>query len=173
MNDYLAAILFFLPAGVANMTPVIINKIPGLNRWQAPMDFGLKWHDKRIFGANKRWRGLIFGTLAAGVTAKLVAIVAPNAVVSKHTFLLGCLLGFGALLGDAVESFFKRWNGIPPGHSLLVFDQTDYIIGALVLTYPFVRLPFWAIVTIFFVYFGLHLITVYLAYLAGIRHKPI
>jgi CDP-diglyceride synthetase len=58
---------FFLPAGIANMSPVLANKIPGINQWKTPLDFGKSWRGKRIFGNNKTWRGLIFGTLIASL----------------------------------------------------------------------------------------------------------
>ena len=46
-------------------------------------------------------------------------------------FLLGALLGFGAMTGDAVKSFFKRQRGIPPGKSWFPFDQLDFVVGGL------------------------------------------
>ncbi|HSX23730.1 MAG TPA: CDP-archaeol synthase [Candidatus Saccharimonadales bacterium] len=173
MNDYLAAILFFLPAGIANISPVFANRLPGLKRWETPMDFGVHWHGKRLFGPNKRLRGLAFGTLMAGLTAVVVAHLYPNVVVSKHTFLIGCGLGFGALMGDAIESFFKRRRGIAAGDSWFPFDQIDYIIGGLLLVYPSVHLPLWALATILLVYFGLHLLVAYCGFLLGLKHKPI
>jgi CDP-2,3-bis-(O-geranylgeranyl)-sn-glycerol synthase len=172
-NDYLAAILFFLPAGVANMVPVISHKIPWLGAWDTPLDLGRKWRGKRLLGDNKTWRGVVAGTLAGGITAKIVAYFAPNAVVTKYVFLTGCVLGLGALLGDAVESFFKRRLNIPAGHTWFPFDQTDYIIGGLIAVTPLVILPLWAIWTILVIYFGLHLLVVYVFYLWGIRDKPI
>lgn len=173
MNDYIAALLFFLPAGVANMTPVIINKIPVINKWDTPMDFGRSWHGKRILGDNKRLRGLALGTLMGGITAVLVAKINANTVVTIDPFWVGVLLGLGALLGDALESFLKRQNGIAPGKSWFPFDQADYILGGLVLIYPFVHLPYWAYITVFIVYFGLHLLVVYAGYKVGIRKYPI
>jgi hypothetical protein len=72
-----------------------------------------------------------------------------------------------------VESFFKRRRGIAPGASWYPFDQSDYIIGGLFLVYPFVHLPFWAITTIFVVYFGLHILTAYIGFLLGLKDEPI
>lgn len=155
------------------MVPVFLNKIPGIKNWNAPMDFGYSWREKRIFGPNKRIRGIVFGTLLAGFTAVIVAKLNANTIVTIEPFLVGCLLGFGALIGDAIESFFKRQKDIAPGQSWFAFDQTDYIIGALLLILPFVQLPLWAIVTIFFVYFGLHLVVAYIGYRIGLKNKPI
>ncbi len=173
MNDYVAAILFFLPAGVANMSPMIANRLPVIKDWNTPMDFGKTWDGKRVLGDNKRLRGLLFGTLMGGITAVIVSKLNSNTVVTIDPFWAGCLLGFGALMGDAAESFFKRRRNIAPGQSWFPFDQTDYIVGGLVLIYPFVQLPVWVITTIIVVYFGLHLVVAYLAYLLGLKDHPI
>ena len=173
MNDYLAAILFFLPAGIGNATPVLLNKIPVINTWGTPLDFGKSWRGQRILGNNKRLRGLVFGALLGGLSAVIVSKLNVNTVVNLAPFWVGCLLGFGALIGDAIESFFKRQQGFKPGQSWFPFDQIDYIVGALVICYPFVHLPLWVMLTIFVVYFGLHLVITYLAYLLGLKDKPI
>jgi CDP-2,3-bis-(O-geranylgeranyl)-sn-glycerol synthase len=41
------------------------------------------------------------------------------------------LLGFGALAGDSIKSFFKRRVGVKPGKRWFPFDQIDFVIGAL------------------------------------------
>ena len=45
-------------------------------------------------------------------------------------------MGFGALAGDLVKSFFKRRIGINPGAKFIPFDQTDFVVGALVFIMP-------------------------------------
>lgn len=173
MNDYIAAVLFFLPAGIANIGPVIVNRIPLLNKWNTPLDFGKSLMGHRIFGNNKTWRGLVFGTLVGGISAVVISKLNANTIVTIIPFWAGALLGFGALLGDAIESFFKRQARIPSGESWFPFDQLDYIFGALVVIYPFVQIPFWAITTIFAVYFVLHLLVSYLGYKLGLKNRPI
>lgn len=173
MNDYFAAIMFFLPAGIANMSPVLANQLPLIKNWETPIDFGLKWRGRVTLGPNKRWRGLIFGTLVGGLTALVVARFVPNAVVSNNSFLIGCILGFGALFGDAIESFFKRQLAIKAGDSWFPYDQVDYIIGGLLFILPIVAIPMWAILTIIVTYFGLHLLFAYLGYKVGLKPKPI
>lgn len=173
MNDYIAAVLFFLPAGLANMTPPIANKIPTLNKWKTPLDFGKKWHGKRILGDNKTWRGVVCATLVGGVTAMVVGKLNANTVVTIHPFVVGCLLGFGALAGDALESFIKRRMGMQPGKLWFPFDQIDYILSGLIVAVLIVELPVWAALTILVVYFGLHIVTTYLGYLLKFRDHPI
>lgn len=173
MNDYIAAVLFFLPAGVANMSPVLVNKIPYINQWHTPIDFGKSFRGKRIFGDNKTWRGLIIGSLMGGITAVLVSKLNANTVGTLAPFWTGFALGAGALLGDAIESFFKRLRGVKPGQPWFPFDQIDYIIGGLLAVYIFMPLQLWVVITIFIVYFGLHLAVAYLAYLLGLKKTPI
>jgi CDP-2,3-bis-(O-geranylgeranyl)-sn-glycerol synthase len=173
MNDYLAALLFFLPAGIANMSPVIINKVPYLNRWNTPLDFGKSFHGQRIFGDNKRLRGVVLGTLIGGLTGLLVGSLNHNTVGTISPFWAGCILGAGALLGDAVESFAKRQRGVKPGQPWFPFDQIDYIIGGLLAIYIFMQPQLWVMLTIFIVYFGLHLLLAYIGFLLGFKKTPI
>ena len=173
MNDYIAALLFFLPAGLANMTPPIANKIQPLNQWKTPLDLGKTWRGKRLLGDNKTWRGLVSGTVVGAISALIISRLNTNTVVTIPPLYVGMLLGFGALAGDAIESFFKRQLGFKPGKPWFPFDQIDYIVGALLIIMPFVSLPLWAIITIIIVYFGLHLLTAYLGYLLKLKDGPI
>ena len=176
MRDVLAAFLFFLPAGIANMSPVFANRIPVLNQWKTPMDLGVSWRGKRLLGNNKTWRGLAFGTFTAALTALLIRIFTnPSASLDIHaTFVFaGALMGAGALLGDAVESCVKRQLNIAPGSSWFPFDQTDYIIGGLIMIYPIYHPSLRLMAAIGLLYFGLHLISSYIGYLLGLKDKPI
>lgn len=160
------------------MGPVFANKIPGLRSWTTPMDFGKKYRGKRIFGDNKRWRGVVFGTLLAGLVGYVEFQFAPKISLPitstiMLTVLASMLMGFGALVGDAVESFTKRRAGIDAGHSWFPFDQIDYIIGGLLFSWPFVHWNVYEVGYIFLVYFGLHLLFSYLGYLLKLKDKPI
>lgn len=176
ITDAIWAFWFFLPAGIANMTPPIANKIPILNRWNTPMDFGKSFRGHRIFGDNKRWRGLVAGTVLAGLTSAmeysyLLALDVGHLIV---TFVfIGVALGLGALIGDATASFFKRQLGIKSGNSWFPFDQIDYIIGGLLFSYPFVHYTKQEVIAIFAIYFGLHLLISYVGYLLKFKEKPI
>lgn len=172
-NNYLAAILFFAPAGIANAAPVIANRIPLWNRWKTPVDFGRSWHGKRLTGANKTWRGIVSGIILGGLSALLIGKLVPETIVNDQVFLTGALLGVGALVGDAVESCVKRQLGITPGTKWFPWDQIDYIVGGLIFVLPVADLPLWAIVTIIIAYFPLHLLFAYIGYLLGLKSTPI
>lgn len=174
MNHYIYAILFFLPAGIANATPLFINKISYIAQWKTPIDFGLHVRGKRMLGPNKTWRGLFFGILLGGLTGMIVYpfIGAPITNSGAH-FLIGGTLGFGALFGDALESFFKRQMDIPSGNSWILFDQLDYVLGAIVFSLPFAQLRIADYFFIVFTYFVMHFIVTYIGYLLHFKEKPI
>lgn len=174
--DVIVPFLFFLPAGVANMAPVLANKVAYLNQWDTPLDFGLKYQGRRLLGDNKRLRGLVSGTILGSLSAVMLHLSFPHLLPYSsvnHALFIGALLGFGALVGDAVESFFKRLQGYEPGQSWFPFDQLDYIVGGLLFVMPFVSISIVNIVTIFVLYFGLHIASAYLGFLLKLKDKPI
>jgi len=183
MNPFLLALWFFMPAGLSNAAPVLANKVPSYKKWKTPLDFGHSWHGKRIFGDNKTFRGLVAGvvlaTLAIGLQKYLfihsgwireISLIDYN---QSAVWLLGPLFGIGALVGDALESFFKRQIGIASGQSWFPFDQIDYIIGGLFFSLPLVRLSILYYPWILVVWFGMHLIVSYIGYLLKLKDKPI
>jgi len=137
---------FLLPAAVANMSPTLFKKINFLNY---PIDFNKKTNGRPILGSNKTFRGFFFGTLMAILIIFIQKLLYPYminyTIVDYSTnaiFLLGFLLGFGALAGDSIESFFKRRANINPGSPWIPFDQLDWVIGSLLLALIYVEIPF-------------------------------
>lgn len=173
MNHYLFAILFFLPAGFANVAPILAKRVPGLKNWSTPIDMGKKFRGKRMLGKNKSWRGIITGVLVAGVTGWVLYPLLNQLGGPLEHFIIGSTVGFGALLGDAVESFFKRQRGVKSGDSWLLFDQVDYVIGSMVFGLIYVRLDIRDYLAVIVFYFGGHLILTYLGFLLGLKDKPI
>jgi CDP-2,3-bis-(O-geranylgeranyl)-sn-glycerol synthase len=105
---------------VANMTPVLLR---GIKVFRKPIN-------ARIFGENKTWRGFIGGTLAG--TLFYYLLFHNNLTLN---LLFGFLLSFGALTGDLVKSFLKRRAGIDSGESWALWDQIDYVLGAIIFTF--------------------------------------
>lgn len=189
MYSLLLAFWFFLPAGLANASPVVLNKLPRWNHWNTPLDFGKTYGGKRLFGDNKKWRGLVGGVIVASLTVFVQHQLARSgsvpisAGISQITgeinyydsgiLWLGPLLGFGALMGDAIGSFFKRQLGIKPGERWFPFDQLDYIAGGLLMSLFVTRLTLNSYFIILALYFGLHLIASYIGFLLGLKPKPI
>lgn len=132
----LQVLYFFVPAYLANMAPVLVRR--RLARLAIPIDGGRSWRGTRIFGDHKTWRGVLVGTATGGVAflvqrelhaAGVLRILAPTDLGALPAWT-GLLLGFGALAGDAVKSFFKRRVGIRPGASWVGPDQLDFYLGA-------------------------------------------
>ncbi len=134
-------IYFFLPAGVANMSPVLFkNKL----RWLArPVDGGRQLGGRPIFGSHKTWRGLIVAPIMAEALFLIERFAALQweSTISWSVFNLteipwwfGFALGAGAILGDLIKSFFKRRVSVAPGKSWFPFDQLDFLIGAGLVT---------------------------------------
>jgi CDP-2,3-bis-(O-geranylgeranyl)-sn-glycerol synthase len=183
-HHILFALWFLLAAAFGNVAPILSNKIPGVNRWNTPIDGGRKFRGKQIFGSHKTWRGLVSGIILATVVLWLQQIAIRHYVwaaditkgadlTSYPTLILGPLFGIGALGGDAIESFFKRQRAILSGESWMPYDQIDYIIGGVIVSLPFVILPFVEYVWIFAVWFVMHLISSYIGWLIGFKEKPI
>lgn len=173
METFINALLLFLPAGVANMAPVLANKVPGLNQWHTPMDFGRRFGGARIFGDHKTWRGFVSGVACGVLTGALVYQFHSFGYSFTTFLLLSFSISSGALLGDALKSFFKRRVNVAPGRSWFPFDQIDYILGGLLFLLPFGIPTLATTLTIFITYFALHLLSAYLGYLLRLKSTPI
>ncbi len=184
MGIILFALWFFLPAGIANSAPVFANKIPLLSRLGMPIDRGKTFRSKRIFGDHKTVRGFVAGIISAIAVTVLQMILYSNfewaETISRSidysnpiVILMGASLGFGALAGDAIESFFKRQLSIQSGKSWFPFDQIDYIVGALFMSSPFVSLSFGEYLTIFAVWFLIHPVATFIGWMLKLKDSPI
>jgi CDP-2,3-bis-(O-geranylgeranyl)-sn-glycerol synthase len=183
LHHLLFALWFLLPAAVANATPIISAVLPGLKAWDAPLDSGHSWRGQRIFGDHKTWRGLLSGMLVATLIFWLQQLayrqfgwarsVSGDVDYGQLPLLLGTALGFGALLGDALESMAKRQRGIRSGKSWLFFDQLDYIIGAILLSLPFVVVSLIDYVLMLVLWFGMHLLFSVIGWKLRLKDAPI
>lgn len=133
----LHALWLMLPAYLSNMLPVFVGG-------GTPIDFGRNWRDgKRILGNGKTWRGLLLAPLVATILVFFLQWLADNTAWGlRYGFpgwgafpwwiVIAYAMGFGALAGDAIESFFKRRTGRERGAPWFPFDQLDFVAGALV-----------------------------------------
>ena len=164
-----------LPAYFANMAPVIVKKIDFL---AFPIDLSKTLGKKPILGKNKTFRGLVFGIIFAVIIAYLQLRLYNLEYFRNISFinyqnwlLLGFLMGFGALAGDLIKSFFKRRIRIAPGHRFIPFDQTDFVIGALVFVMPVFELTLGIFITSLLLSFILHITVNHAAFYFGIRNE--
>lgn len=182
-KDILFALWFFLPAGLANAAPVFANKIPKSDWLAIPLDFGKHFRGRRIFGEHKTLRGLLAGIFLAEVVVLLQrflyihngwfhSISLGINYQAINVWLLGFLFGLGALGFDAIKSFFKRQVGVKPGGTWFPFDQSDYIIGGLLLSSIVVDLPHSSYLWIGLIWFLIHPISTFIAWLLGLKDSP-
>jgi len=157
------------------MAPVIMKNV---NFLKIPIDFGKEINNKPLFGKNKTFRGLFFGVIFAIIITYFqfalynTGILINIALVDYSNWLLiGFLLGFGAITGDLAESFVKRRLNYNSGERFVPFDQTDFIIGALIFVYPVVNLGINKVTVILILSFFLHIIVNHIAFYTGIRKE--
>lgn len=171
------SLYLMLPAFFANMMPVFVRNIPFLN---FPLDFNKKYKGKPILGTHKTFRGLFFGVLASLIVAfvQYDLMVYPlfeslSILDYNNWFVIGILLGFGAIFGDSFKSFFKRRFGIKEGKSFIPWDQIDYSIGALafisILKFPGIYISIYVVIFSFL----LHIFVNIIGYHLGIRSSKI
>ncbi len=140
-----------------------------------PIDFGkYAWDKRRLIGDGCTWRGLIGGGLLGMIVGGLLGLLADwgiasslfNISASQITFvsgnvikglLIGFLLGFGALIGDAVGSFLKRRLNFERGKPVPLLDQLDFVVFALLFVSLVINLDWQIIIFILFVSVFLHL----------------
>jgi CDP-2,3-bis-(O-geranylgeranyl)-sn-glycerol synthase len=179
VSSTLETLWFFLPAFAGNIAPVIAARYQWLPRLNIPVDYGLTLGDTRLLGENKTIRGFVVGTAAGALTGILQYGLfhfyqfSHFSIVSYDNFLfatsLGALIGFGALFGDALKSFYKRRIHIPSGESWKPWDQIDIVIGVILVTSWFVPLTFThVIISLFIIGIGMFIAS-YIGYITGIK----
>ncbi len=184
MHNILLALWFFAPAAIANVTPIIVAKVPALKTWDAPMDGGRKFRGMRILGSHKTWRGLVTGVIGATITLGVQQLLVAHTAWAAHlttsisyatlpTLIVGPLFGIGALGADAIESFFKRQRHIAPGRSWFPFDQSDYVVGCALATAPYVRLQLIQYIWMLVLWLLASLLFSYIGYKLGFKERPI
>ena len=184
METILFALWFFAPAGAANGSPVFANKVPILQKLGMPIDGRKTFRGKRIFGDHKTVRGFFVGTLTGVAIAALqmllytnfswfVGISGPIDYSNPIVILMGAAMGFGALAGDSIKSFFKRQFSVPSGQSWFPFDQIDYIIGGILFSMLFVLLPITTYVVITIIWFLIHPVATLVGWLLKLKDSPI
>lgn len=180
MKDLFFAIWFFLPAGIANVTPIFAAHIPLLEQWNYPLDCFIRSNNTRIFGDHKTIRGVISGIILGTVTAVLLFSISinfraflPSWYFASNPWSLGILLSFGALLGDAIKSFFKRRCNVEPGSTWIPFDQIDYILGGLLLSSLIHTLTFLQYILVIILWVGIHVLSTYAGYFLKLKNQPL
>ena len=152
-----SALLFIGPAYFANAAPLVLGG-------GTPLDGGRRLADGQpIFGSHKTVRGVIAGV----VVGTLIGIA--ESVVDSRLLIAGFMIALGSVLGDLLGAFIKRRLKVKPGKSFPILDQLDFILGGVLLGYPFFQIGLISIVLVVVVTPPIHLATNYGAYRLGIK----
>ena len=162
-TDPIACGVFLLAAfTLAGAAQTAWFTMPASRRFAYPLDAGLQWRGRRLFGSNKTLRGFVVMVPASAAAFALLGS-------SVHEFAglwdlsplsyaaLGALAAFGFMAGELPNSFVKRQLDIAPGRAsrryaaaILQFlvDRLDSGIGMLVVVSLAVPTPWttWAVV---------------------------
>lgn len=172
-----------LLAAVAQGLCIRDDYLPQLKR---PLDFGLSFKGKRIFGDHKTWRGLIinvvFCTLGTAIQARLQnKSYIPSCLLlldySKNGILAGILLGLGMTVGELPNSFLKRRLNISPGRQergllgviFFLFDQIDLTIGIWIFLFFIIKPSLMLVLYSFLLTLILHILVSGVGYMLGMR----
>ena len=175
--EIVRSLYLILPGLIANLIPPLVKRINFLNY---PLDFGLKIRNIRIFGDHKTFRGLFFGLGFGIIIALIQYLIYSEGYLhfwllidfnSTNWFLLGFLIGFGALFGDVVKSFFKRRMCIASGKPWIPFDQLDFVVGMLLFLSVIYVPNLSTVVILMFVVPLIHIATNHVGFYLGINKK--
>ena len=164
------ALWFIFPAYCANAVPVIFGG-------GYPIDAGRTFFDgKPILGSHKTFRGFFSGLVVGTLVGFLQTLLFQHVLFQynaqfRYDALLGFMVSLGALVGDLAESFIKRRLDLPPGSSLPIADQLDFLIGAFLFSLPVSPPSLLTALIIIVITPPIHFLTNLLAGLLGIKRK--
>lgn len=155
---YLCDLLPIIPGGILNM---VFVKSKFLQSWSKPLDGGLILSDgKRLFGANKTWKGLMGMIVFTAICTIILNIYPEQSTAFRPSrslndipseVLYGATLGLAYILAELPNSFIKRRIDIAPGKNatgikgiiFTVIDQADSIIGGAIVISLFTPMSFY------------------------------
>lgn len=177
----LRSLYLMLPAYLANGSPVVVSNL--FKSLAKPVDMGMKFRGRSLFGSHKTYRGLIAAVIIGIIVFLLQkylyqysffqnwSLIDYNDFYLRYSVLPGFLLGFGAIMGDMIKSFFKRQFDVEPGQRWLPWDQLDFLIGALLFT-ALIYIPGWQVIlTLFILTPMIHISANHLAFYLKIRKE--
>lgn len=174
-----------LVAGAVHAPVIKLDLAPWLAR---PLDFGRTVRGKRMFGANKTWRGPAVMSAVAVLVVFLQSELydlRPFREISLVDYsqtswlALGLALGISYSLSELPNSFVKRQLNIPPGgvsrtRAIVqyVVDQADSVVGGTLALAFFLPGAVEILLLVFVVGFALHVVMDQLFFLFAVKRHP-
>jgi CDP-2,3-bis-(O-geranylgeranyl)-sn-glycerol synthase len=172
--EFVKAFWILFPAFAANMFPV-------LAKGKYPIDFKKNLGKYRILGNGKTFEGFGLGLIAGFLIGILELSLYPtlNVIALQNGFSLptmnlsvAFLIPFGALFGDLIGSFIKRRIGLKRGKKVILLDQLDFIIGAILFAYLFTEITVWMILIMLIVTVIIHRLSCIIGYKLKLKREP-
>jgi hypothetical protein len=176
-----------------NATPVIFAAIFHMfvvkKNWLLtltyPLDHYKLYKSKRIFGQNKTYRGLFIMILASVFFSYIYFLLVRNFPklqeynllnISDYSFIFyGFIFGFGYIIGELPNSFYKRQLSVNEGKSssliMHLIDQIDSVFSIMLFLVAFSSFTWKHFLIGVFFYGFIHLIINYILYLLGLRKE--
>jgi hypothetical protein len=189
--DPISVALFLMTSFVlAGLAQVAWLALPWSHLFASPIDRGMTFRGRRVFGENKTARGFVVMIPAAALAFPLVAFefthVGPAAaglwpLTHAGYAALGAWAGLGFMLGELPNSFVKRQLGIAPGEApadrlawicQFVVDRVDSGVGMLAAVSAVVPTPWLTWIVVLGAGPALHWLFSVLMFQLGAKARP-
>ncbi|HEX8773126.1 MAG TPA: CDP-archaeol synthase [Pyrinomonadaceae bacterium] len=190
MKELLSVSYLFSPLLLGLTAHGLCIKFNWLSSLYRPIDRGCSFHGKRIFGANKTYRGIVAVGLGTAIGFSLQTLFFHRFTPIRgielidysfpKTTIIGFVFGAAAMLSELPNSFIKRQLDIAPGNAasgvtaliFYAFDQIDFLLGAWLVLALFISVTFervlWSLVFLFIS----HQVITTVGYSLGMRTTP-
>jgi hypothetical protein len=152
-----------------------------------PVDGGAEVRGRRLFGANKTWRGIVSMALGAALGFVIQAVWLHNyesvrqLELFEYSFLraavVGMLVGLATGLSELPNSFLKRQLDVAPGGTadgpvnalFYILDQVDFLVGTWIVLVFVVDFSWVRVLYSFIFLFVTHQVISVIGYFLGMR----
>ncbi|UCG72351.1 MAG: CDP-archaeol synthase [Chromatiales bacterium] len=192
LDAFATAVFLLLAMSAAGLVHVWWLKSVTAGVFMQPLDFGHTVRGRRIFGDNKRVRGLVVMPLATAATFALLGALRPElpqwlaggmwALPASQYALLGLVAGLAFMLAELPNSFLKRQLGIAPGASpaagwprllCALLDRFDSVLGVLIVISLLVPTPAMTWLWVLLIGPGVHALFSALLHRLGVKARAL
>lgn len=152
-----------------------------------PIDAGFRFRGRRLFGANKTWRGIFAVACGAAIVFAVQAELLHEVSVFRqwecfdygkvNGLALGFLLGMAAEFSELPNSFVKRQLNITPGSpatghaaaAFFIWDQIDILLGYWLVLAAFMEVSLLRVLLSIALVLAIHPLLSVLGLMLGVR----
>jgi len=186
------AVFLLLAMSVAGLAHVLWLKSATGDVLMQPLDFGHTCRGRRIFGNNKRVRGLVVMPPAAAASFALLGAQRGDLpqwlargmweFPASTYALLGLAAGLAFMVAELPNSFLKRQLGIAPGAApqtgwprllCALLDRFDSVLGVLIVLSLLVPMSAMAWLWVLLIGPGVHTLFSVLLYRLGVKARAL